>query len=40
VAHREAKAVRKDARCNVTTSWCKQRGGVEDGCMRWLRNER
>jgi len=39
-ARREAEALRRDARCNVTTSWRKQRGGVEDGCVRWLRDEK
>jgi hypothetical protein len=26
-------------RCNATTSWHEQRGGVEDGCMRRLPDE-
>jgi hypothetical protein len=27
-------------RCDATTSWREQRGGVEDGCVRRLPNER
>ena len=40
VARQEAEVVRRDARCDVTTSWREQRGGVRDGCMRWLHNDR
>jgi len=40
VARREAEAVRRDARCDATTSWREQRGGVEDGCVWRLRDKR
>ena len=36
-ARREAKGGAK--RCDATTSWREQRGGVEDGCVRRLPNE-